>query len=318
VCVLDEFGQRNLAAAFQIFEANTGPIQAVKLFGSSDQKARYLPLVAQGRATMSIAMSEPEAGSAATDMTTRARIDGDRVVLSGVKRWCSGAGHSELYLVYARFSDSGDIGSVIIHRDDEGVSFGKRESLHGFRSIATADIHLDDVQVPVDRVLPASFADLMGAFSVERVGNATMSLATARAAFATAVRFVKERRQFGRALIDFQMVHTKLARMAAELEAAQLLILNAAASADRSVGTPEPRLASMAKLKANSTALDVTAGAMELMGGYGYHSDYEVERLHRDAHGWAVAGGTPTMQEIRIASELFGRRFPQRHSGSAS
>jgi alkylation response protein AidB-like acyl-CoA dehydrogenase len=314
VAVLEEFGKRNLAAAFAIFEANMGPIRAVEILGTEPQREYYLSRVAAGEATMAIAISEPDAGSAASDLSTVARVRNGEVSLSGVKRWCSGAGHAEFYLVYAQMPDApeGGIGAVVVHRDDPGVQFGQRENLHGFSTVATADIVLDDVRLPGSRIVVAGngLAKLMGTFSIERIGNATMSLAVAQASFDRAVRFATERTQFGRPILDFQAVHTRLANLAAEIEAARLLVYHAAASAE--AGLPSPRYASLAKLKANRVGVQVSADCMELMGGYGYHRDYGVERLHRDAHGWLIAGGTPTMQETRIAAELFGRKFPQR------
>jgi alkylation response protein AidB-like acyl-CoA dehydrogenase len=319
--VLEEFGKRNMAAAFQIFEANTGPIRVVGLYGTPEQRQKYVREVVAGSATMSVAISEPEAGSAASDLTTVARVSGGYVHINGIKRWCSGAGHSEYYLVFARMiSEAGDdagqrvpgIAAIIIHKDDVGVSFGRRENLHGFHSVATADIFLDSVRVPMRRILDAQFRDLMSAFCIERIGNATMSLAIAQASFDLASSYVASRRQFGRAIMDFQAVHTALARQAVELQAARLLVYSAAQECDETSGLPSPLQSSMAKWKANKVAVELSQAAMELMGGYGYHTDYEIERLHRDAHGWAIAGGTATMQELRIASELFNRKFSQR------
>jgi alkylation response protein AidB-like acyl-CoA dehydrogenase len=313
VVALEEFGKRNLAAAWAVFEANMGPIRTVEILGDEPQKEFYLNQVISGEGTMAIAISEPEAGSAATDMTTTARVAGETVTVTGVKRWCSGAGHSEFYLVYARMPDSpgGGLGAVIVHKDDPGVEFGARERLHGFSTVATADIVLDEVRIPASRIVVpgGGFAAMMRTFSMERVGNATMSLAAAQASFDRAVQFVTERQQFGRHIIDFQAVYTRLANMAVEIEAARLLVHQAASAAET---TQLTRYASLAKLKANRVGVQVSGECMELMGGYGYHRDYQVERLHRDAHGWLIAGGTPTMQETRIATELFGRKFPQR------
>jgi alkylation response protein AidB-like acyl-CoA dehydrogenase len=310
---LEQFGRRNVAAAFQLFEANTGPIRAVERYGSPEQRDRYVPEIAAGRATMAIAISEPDAGSAASDLRTTATITGDRICIRGTKRWCSGAGHSELYLVFARLAgDRSGIAAVIVHADDQGVSFGPRESLHGFRTVATADIFLNEVTLSRDRLLDVTFGQLMAVFCIERLGNATMSLALAQEAFDRAMSYVAERKQFGRELIEFQAVHMALARHAVEIESARQLIVSAATDLDTETGLPRPLKSSMAKWKANRVGVEVTQGAMELMGGYGYHRAYVVERLHRDAHGWAVAGGTAAMQELRIAAELLGRRFPQR------
>ena len=182
----------------------------------------------------------------------------------------------------------------------------------GFRGIGSADIFLSDVRVPVDNIIvpEGGFRDLFTAFSIERLGNATMSLAIGQTALDRTARYVRERQQFGREISEFQMVQAGLADMVVQVEAARLLILRAALSAG--TGTPVPLEASIAKCFANEMAKKVSDLAIQIHGGYGYSEEYEIERLHRDAHGWSLAGGTPSMQRIRIASEFLGRRFDQR------
>ena len=317
--VIEELGKVCMPAAFAVFEASTGPARVVDLFGNDDQKERFLRPVSAGEMTIAVAISEPEAGSAATDMTTSGRVNGDHVVINGTKRWCSGAGHAEAYLVYVRFDgghDAGGIGAVLVERDTAGVTFGKQEHLMGFRSVASADITFDNVRVPIENIVvpEGGFSRLFSAFSIERLGNATMSLAIGQSALDRTARYVQERRQFGRELVEFQMVQGDLADMVIQVEAARLLIYRAAANAGR--GTPVPLEASIAKCFANEMAKAVSDRAIQLHGGYGYSSEYTVERLHRDAHGWALAGGTTNMQRLRIVSEFLGRRFPQRAEGT--
>lgn len=312
---LEELAKASPIAAWPVFEACTGPARVIDQFGTQEQKRRLLPPVVAGEKTIAVSISEPDAGSAATDMTTRGRVDGGHVVVNGVKRWCSGAGHSEQYLVYLRLNDelgARGLGAVVIDKDADGVSFGPQEDLMGFRGICSADIYLDDVHVPIaNLIVPAGgFRKLFTAFSIERLGNATMSLAVAQTALDRSARYVAERRQFGRPLAEFQLVQGALADMLIRVEAARLLIYNAANGAGH--GAPTPLAASIAKCSANEAAKVVSDLAIQLHGGYGYSAEYEIERLHRDAHGWALAGGTLAMQRVRIASEFLGMRFDQR------
>ena len=318
--VIEELAKVCMPAAFAVFEASTGPARVVELFGTEEQKERFLGPVNAGKMTIAVAISEPEAGSAATDMSTMGRVEGNEVVINGTKRWCSGAGHAEAYLVYVRLEPghgAGGIGAVLVERDTDGLSFGKQEHLMGFRSIASADISFENVRVPIENIVVpgGGFSRLFAAFSIERLGNATMSLAIGQGALDRTARYIQERRQFGRELVEFQMVQADLADMVMQVEAARLLVYRAAANAGR--GTPVPLEASIAKCFANEMAKTVSDRAIQLHGGYGYSSEYDVERLHRDAHGWALAGGTTNMQRLRIVSEYLGRRFPQRNEGHA-
>jgi butyryl-CoA dehydrogenase len=192
------------------------------------------------------------------------------------------------------------------------VSFGARERLMGFRGIPSADIRFDDVIVPAENLVVGAgeFGKLFRAFSIERLGNSTMSLAIGQAAVDKTIAYVQERTQFGQPLIEFQSVQMILADMVMQVEAARLLVERAARTAG--TGLPDPLEVSLAKCTANEMAKRVSDLAMQLHGGNGYTEEYGLERLHRDAHGWAVAGGTPAMQRIRIVSELLGRRFNQR------
>jgi butyryl-CoA dehydrogenase len=313
--VLEELAKASPIAAWPVFEANTGPARVIDLFGTEDQKRRFLEPVVQGEATIAVSISEPDAGSAATDMTTRGRIEGDHVVINGVKRWCSGAGHSEKYLVYLRLDDSRgarSIGAAVVDAQAAGLGFGPQEKLMGFRGICSADITFDEVRIPLaDVIVPAGgFRKLFTAFSIERLGNATMSLALAQTALDRSARYVLDRRQFGRPIAEFQMVQAAIADMVVRVEGARLLIYAAATQAGS--GAPSPLAASVAKLNANEAAKVVSDLAIQVHGGYGYAAEYEVERLHRDAHGWSLAGGTLNVQRMRIASEYLGVRFDQR------
>jgi len=313
--VIEELAKATPLAAFPVFEAATGPARVIELCGTEEQKAEHLPPVVQGRKTIAVAISEPDAGSAATDATVRGRVEGDELVISGTKRWCSGAGYAEQYLVYLRLGPekgAAGLGAVLVDRDAEQLSFGEQEHLMGHRGVGSADMFFDDVRVPIERLIipQGGFKHLFSVFSIERLGNATMSLALAQAALDRSARYVQERKQFGRAIAEFQMVQGTLADMIMQVDAARLLVHRAATNAGH--GVPIPREASIAKCFSNETAKRVTDMAIQLHGGYGYSAEYDVERMHRDAHGWALAGGTPNMQRIRIASDYLERRFDQR------
>ena len=313
--VIEELAKAAPTAAFPVFEANTGPARVLDLFGTPEQKRRLLPPIAAGEVTMAITISEPDAGSAATDMTTVATLRDDHYVINGTKRWCSGAGHAEQYLVYARLNDepgARSIGALVVDRDTDGLTFGPQERLMGFRGIPSADMFFEGVAVPAENLVVGAggFGRLFTAFSIERLGNATMSLAIGQACLDRCAAYVTERRQFGKEIVEFQATQTALAEMILQVEAARLLIHRAAARAGR--GAPRTLEASLAKCFANEMAKKVADVAVQLHGGYGYSEEYGIERCLRDAHGWAIAGGTPTIQKVRIASEYLQRRFNQR------
>ncbi|GAA3981361.1 acyl-CoA dehydrogenase [Thermobifida alba] len=316
LAVIEEFARVCRPAAFQIFEANTGPAQVINHLGTEEQRERWLPDIISGAKTMAVAISEPDAGSAATDMRTTARPSGDGYVITGNKRWISNGGEADQYLVYARLNDepgSRAIGALVVDKGTPGLSFGPPERLMGFRGIPSADVIFDEVWVPKENlVVPAGgFGKLFGVFSIERLGNTTMSLAIGQEALDRTIKYVQEREQFGKQLIEFQSVQLTLADMVMQVDSARLLQQRAAASAEGGK-LPDPLQVSLAKCAANEMAKRVTDLAMQLHGGNGYTEEYGIERLHRDAHGWAIAGGTPNMQRMRIVSELLGRKFNQR------
>jgi len=313
--VIEELAKECRPAAFEVFEHNTGPVRVLEFFGTEEQKQTYLRASAVGELTMAVGISEPDAGSAATDMKTKAVLDGDEYVINGNKRWISGGGHASHYLLYCRLSDepgAKGIGALIVDKNTPGVSFGAQERLMGFRGIPSADIYFDDARVPAENLVvgPGGFKKLFGVFSIERLGNSTMSLSIGQASLDRAKAYVEQRHQFGRALVEFQHTQMVIADMAMQVEAARLLVYRAAINAG--AGLPVPYEVSLAKCFANEMGKRVSDLAMQLHGGNGYSEEYGIERLHRDAHGWAIAGGTPAIQRVRIASELFGRGFDQR------
>jgi alkylation response protein AidB-like acyl-CoA dehydrogenase len=315
--VLEEFGKISSAVAFPVFESCVGPVRAIERFANDELKSRIVPRVCRGELVVAISMSEPAAGSALTDLSTRAETRGDRVVLNGTKRWCSGGGHADGYVVYCRMSEAAGakgIGAVYVEKDAPGLSFGKPEALMGFRGVPSSDLYFDNCTVPLANVIvPAGgFKRLMEAFDLERCGNATMALAQASGALEDVVRYVQERRQFGRAIVEFQAVQLRLADMRIKVDAARLLIWRAACNAQ--AGLPSILESSVAKCFANEIAREVTGHAVQLMGGYGYSREYPMERRLRDAWGWGIAGGAIDIQKVNIAAAMVGRRFDQRGS----
>lgn len=315
VLVLEELAKISCAVAFPVFESSFGPALAIAHFAPEEMRARILPQVCSGDMIVAVSMSEPQAGTALTDLKTNGVIKGDKVIINGTKRWCSGAGHADAYVVYCRLSDAPGakgMGAVLIEKDVSGFSFGAAEHHMGFRGIPSADMFFDDVEIPLSNiVVPAGgFKQLMEAFDLERCGNTTMSLACAQSAFDTALEYVQEREQFGKPLVDFQAVQLSLAEMKMKLDGARLLLYRAVVSAQK--GLPSIADSSIAKCYANEITREVTGAALQLMGGYGYSAAYPMEQKMRDAWGWGIAGGAIDVQKTNIASALVGRRFNQR------
>ncbi len=315
VIVLEEIAKISIAVAFPIFESCFGPSLAIAHFGSDQMRNKILPRVCAGDLVVAVSMSEPGAGSALTDLSTQAQIQAHRVVLNGTKRWCSGAGHAEAYIVYCRMDDvpgASGIGAVLVEKGSKGFSFGKRDHHMGFRGVTSADMYFDDVEVPLNNILVAAggFGKLMDAFDLERCGNTTMSLAVAQSAFDFVLDYCQQRQQFGKPLVDFQAVQLQIAEMKMKLEASRLLLYRAVVNAEK--GLPSLAESSVAKCFANETAREVTGKAMQLMGGYGYSREFPLEQKLRDAWGWGIAGGAIDIQKVNIAAALVGRRFSQR------
>ena len=316
IIILEEFGKISSAVGWPVFEANAGPVKVIEHFGTEALKKRIIPEVCKGEKVVAVSMSEPGAGTGLTDLKTKAEIKGDKIVINGNKRWCSGAGHSDGYVVYAKMSDAPaakGIGAVFVDLDTPGLTFGNSERLMGWRGIPSADIYFDNVEVPLENLLVEpedGFKKLMETFDLERCGNATMALAQASSALDYVKEYVQEREQFGKPIVDFQAVQIKLADMLMKVEASRLLIHRAVFNAAN--GLPDILESSTAKCYANEIAREVTTTAMQHMGGYGFNKEYGMERKVRDAFGWGIAGGTIDVQKVNIASAMIGRRFNQR------
>ncbi|MBN1380216.1 MAG: acyl-CoA dehydrogenase family protein [Deltaproteobacteria bacterium] len=315
VLAIEELARVSPIAALPVFETSVGPIRVVEMFGTEEQKERFIPPACTGEKLMAVAMTEPEAGSALTDLTTRAVLKGDHYVVNGQKRFISGGGHSDAYMVYVRLSEqkgAKGIGGIIIEKDSPGFTFGKQEVFMGLHGMPSCDLIFEDCLVPKENLVisEGGFAFLMQAFDVERCGNATMSLGIAWGALEAAKKYSQERRAFGKPICEFQAVQLLLADMAMKVEAARLLIYRAAVNAG--LGLPSIYESSVAKCFANEIGKEVTDMALQVFGGYGYSKEYPIERMLRDSRGWPVAGGTVQMQRVNIAGAMLGRRFNQR------
>ncbi len=313
--VLEELAKVSGAVAFPVFESCVGPVRAIEHFAEEKLREAVIPAVCRGETMVAVAMSEPAAGTALTDLATRAARRGGEVVLNGTKRWCSGGGHAGGYLVYCRLSEAAGaagIGAVYVPAGTPGLKFGARERLMGFRGAPSSDVFFDECAVPAGNVVvdAGGFRRLMEAFDLERCGNATMALAQASGALEDVLDYVQERRQFGKPIVEFQAVQLRLAEMRMRVDAARLLIWRAAANAER--GLPSILDSSLAKCYANEIAREVCGHAVQLMGGYGYSREYPMERRLRDAWGWGIAGGAIDIQKTNIAAAMVGRRFDQR------
>ncbi|MEV1173051.1 acyl-CoA dehydrogenase family protein [Nonomuraea sp. NPDC049784] len=284
------------------------------LSASEELKSRYLPGVASGEAMFSYALSEPEAGSDAAAMKTKAVQDGDHYVLNGTKMWITNAGVSEYYTVMAVTDPSAGakgISAFVVEKSDEGVSFGPKEKKLGIKGSPTRQVILDDVRIPATRMVGApgtGFKTALATLDHTRITIAAQALGIAQGALDYAIGYVKERKQFGRPVADFQGLQFMIADMAMKLEAARQLTYHAAAKSERAMnGEPQKDLtflSSAAKCAASDAAMEITTDAVQLLGGYGYTKDFPVERMMRDAKITQIYEGTNQIQRMVMARQL--------------
>lgn len=279
------------------------------LAGSEQLKSAYLPPVARGEAMFSYALSEPEAGSDAAAMRTRARRDGDHYVLDGAKRWISNAGVSRFYTVMAvtdpEAGGSG-VSAFVVEDGDPGFSVGAAEKKLGIKASPTCELYFDSCRIPADRLIGAEgtgFTTALATLDHTRVTIAAQALGIAQGALDFASGYVQERRQFGRPVGDFQGVQFMLADMATKLEAARQLTYAAAARSERGDGDLT-FFSAASKCFASDVAMEITTDAVQLLGGYGYVADYPVERMMRDAKITQIYEGTNQIQRMVIARNL--------------
>ncbi|SCG36098.1 acyl-CoA dehydrogenase family protein [Micromonospora rifamycinica] len=279
------------------------------LAGSEEVKQRYLPPVAAGEAMFSYCLSEPEAGSDAASMTTRAVRDGDHWVLNGVKRWITNAGVSEFYTVFAvtdPAARSRGISAFVVEKSDPGVSFGAPEKKLGIKGSPTREVYLDNVRIPADRIIGepgTGFGTAMRTLDHTRVTIAAQAVGIAQGALDYAKGYVRERQQFGKAVAEFQGIQFMLADMGMKLEAARQLTYTAAGKSERG-DADLTYFGAAAKCFASDAAMEITTDAVQLLGGYGYTRDYPVERMMRDAKITQIYEGTNQVQRIVMARQL--------------
>ncbi|GAB2872757.1 acyl-CoA dehydrogenase [Streptomyces deserti] len=281
----------------------------VILSGSEELKKKYMTPLAKGDGMFSYCLSEPEAGSDAAGMKTRAVRDGDHWVLNGVKRWITNAGVSEYYTVMAVTDPekrSKGISAFVVEKSDEGVSFGAPEKKLGIKGSPTREVYLDNVRIPADRMIGeegTGFATAMKTLDHTRITIAAQALGIAQGALDYAKGYVQERKQFGRPIADFQSIQFMLADMAMKISAARALTYQAAAASERGDSDLTYQGAA-AKCFASDVAMEVTTDAVQLLGGYGYTRDYPVERMMRDAKITQIYEGTNQVQRIVMARNL--------------
>jgi len=290
---------------------NFGPIRVLAEYGTQEQKQEYLKRLLAGESIISVGMTEPEAGSAVTDLQTTATPEGDGYRVNGSKVFTTHAPHAEVILTYVRYGPGvGGIGSVLIETKAKGVRFGKRSKFMSGEE--WAQIYFENVLVPAEMVVlkEGGFKKQIAGFNVERIGNAARSLALGRYAYERAREWAMQRKQFGRLLCEFQGLQWKFAEMKMKLDAAQLLLYRAAVSADR--GFPSAEETAIAKAFCNQAGFDVANEALQVMGGLGYTQEELVEYCLRRCRGWMIAGGSIEILKNRIAEAVFERSFPQR------
>jgi alkylation response protein AidB-like acyl-CoA dehydrogenase len=311
VIAIQEVGAVCPKSADLVQAGNFGPLRTFAEYATTEQKRRWLPDLLAGKALISLGMSEPEAGSAVTDLTTTATEDGDGYRIDGGKIWGTHSLDANLFLVYARFGPGvGGIGSVLVERGTPGFTQGPAsEYMSGER---WAPLHFGGCRIPKENVLlgAGGFKKQISGFNVERLGNAARSLAVGRLAFETAKAHIVSREQFGRPLAEFQGLQWKVAEVAVALESAQLLLYRAAQPPAGEL--PGAYATAVAKLAANEAGFKAASEAMQMMGAIGYSREELVEYCLRRTRGWMIAGGSLEILKNRIAEEVLGRRFSQR------
>ena len=318
--VLEELSYHGMAAGLILQMFVNGPPRAIWHLGTAEQHDRYLRDAVSGKRYFSIAMTEPQAGSATTELTTELRPSGDGFTLHGEKCYITGALRANTFLVFCRAPGtrgSRGLGAVVVERGQDGFTIEAGAPKMGGNSVQEAELFFDGVRIDAGAVILPPEPDstraatiMIKQFNPERCGNAAMVLGTARAALESAIRYSRVRQQFGRELCEFQGIQWKIADMAVRYESARLLLDRAARSDDG--GFPEIRATMMAKLAANEAAEYICREAIQIHGHHGYTRALPVERYYREVRGSWLGGGTIETNRNMIASSVIGRRFSQR------
>jgi alkylation response protein AidB-like acyl-CoA dehydrogenase len=332
VLVIEEIAKACTVTSRIVVETNMGAISTVMAYGSELQRKLAADLVLEGDKP-AICITEPEAGSDATNMTTRADKRGNVYVINGKKHWITGAGTSRLHLIFARVFDErgeelGIGGFLAVRGQAKGLRAGKREQTMGLRGMPEGEIIFEDLEIPANMVLMSpsgfgrGFADLMNAYNSQRVGAGTVPMGIAAGALDHALEWAKTREQFGRPIGEFQGLQWMLADMQTQLTAARLMLYQAARS--RGPGNsafPDPMLAAQAKIFASETAIKIVNDALQFFGARGYSRELPLERMARDVRMFTIGGGTAQVLRTLVASKMLGWKLPQRrdgYSGTAS
>ncbi len=331
VLVIEEIARSCALSARIMVESNMGAISAIMAYGTDHQKRFCAPLVIAGDKP-AICITEPEAGSAATEMKTVARKKGSKYAINGVKHWITGGGVSKLHLIFARvLNEQGDdlgIGGFIVHCDPSadieprGFTVARRERTLGLCGMPEAELHFCDLEVDESFLLPTpsglrrGFADLMSAYNSQRVGAGTIAMGIAAGALEHAKRHLLARRQFGRPLAEFQGLQWMIAEMDTSVHASRLLLYEAARSAGgRDQPFPDALLAARAKIFASETAIRVVSDALQMFGARGYGDQEPLERMYRDVRMFTIGGGTAQILKTQVGSRLLGIKAPQTRDG---
>jgi alkylation response protein AidB-like acyl-CoA dehydrogenase len=324
--IVEEVAKACAVTARIVVEGNMGAIGAIMEYGSEKQKRLAAELVLGGDKP-AICITEPGAGSAASQMTTRADRKDDRYIVNGGKHWITGGGVSKLHLVFARVFEDGaeqGIAGFIVVRDPDsgspaGLRIGRREKTMGLRGIPETEIFFEDLEVPEDMALippegvRRGFAGLMNAYNAQRLGAGTVALGVAAGAYRLALDYAQEREQFHRPICEFQGLQWMLVDMHTKIEAARLLLHRAAAGAG--AGFPDVAQAAEAKIFASESAIAVTNDALQVFGAAGYSRDLPLERMVRDARMFTIGGGTAQILRTVAAARLLNRKLPQTRDG---
>ncbi len=331
VQVIEEIASSCALSARIVVESNMGAISAIMAYGTDFQKRFCAPLVIAGDKP-AICITEPEAGSAATEMQSVARKKASTYTINGVKHWITGGGISKLYLIFARVLDEQDndlgIGGFIVHYDPSnnvtppGFTIARRERTLGLCGMPEAELHFNDLEVDETFLLRTpsgvrrGFADLMNAYNSQRVGAGTIAMGIAAGALKQAQHYLVKRHQFGRPLAEFQGLQWMVAEMDAAVHASRLLLYEAAKSADEGDRLfPDALLAARAKLFASETAIKVVNDALQMFGARGYGDQEPLERMYRDVRMFTIGGGTAQILKTQVGSWLLGIKAPQTRDG---
>ncbi|MEE2671878.1 MAG: acyl-CoA dehydrogenase family protein [Bdellovibrionota bacterium] len=304
--VLEELSKSSVAYAVTVSVSSM--VQSIiQAFGNENQKQKYLPTLASGEAIGSFCLSESHSGSDAAAMKTTAKKVEGGYILNGSKMWISTAGFSKTYIVMARTGEAGPkgISAFIVEDGMDGFSFGKKEDKMGWRASHTREVLFENCFVPTENLLAEEgkgFTIAMSALDRGRITIGSIAVGLAQRALDEAVSYALERQQFQKPIFEFQGLQWMMADMATEIEASRLLVQKAAEDFDK--GTPNVKLASMAKMKATDTAMKVTTDAVQIHGGVGYTKEYPVERYMRDAKVLQIVEGTNQVQKIVIGRQL--------------